>query len=101
MGGEPAVGGACRARDPVNTQRPSLHQLPQQAQDEINKRHPRNPPMHMMCWMNFWTFVYYAIYLFGMTRWAGGSGVGRTCMQPWLTHMDPVWFATAKLGLWK
>lgn len=37
------------------------------AQDEINKHHPRNPAMHMMCWMNFWTFFYYSIYMFIIT----------------------------------
>mmetsp|Transcript_101 Transcript_101/g.175 ORF Transcript_101/g.175 Transcript_101/m.175 type:complete len:324 (-) Transcript_101:552-1523(-) len=37
-------------------------------QDEINKKHPRNPPIHMMAWMNFWTSVYYALYLFIITN---------------------------------
>lgn len=37
------------------------------AQDEINRRYPRNSPNHMMCWMNFWTFAYYSLYLFLFT----------------------------------
>uniref|UniRef100_A0A7S0X1H4 UAA transporter n=1 Tax=Chlamydomonas leiostraca TaxID=1034604 RepID=A0A7S0X1H4_9CHLO len=49
------------------------------AQDEINKRHPGNPPMHMMCWMNFWTFAYYALYLFGLT--SNGSDLIAFCMR--------------------
>jgi len=40
------------------------------AQDDINRRYPKSPPIHMMCWMNFWTTFYYVIYLFGLT----GSG---------------------------
>ncbi|GFH24399.1 uncharacterized protein HaLaN_22188 [Haematococcus lacustris] len=38
------------------------------AQDQINHHHPRNPPIHMMCWMNFWTALYYLAYLFGFTQ---------------------------------
>ncbi|KAJ9533546.1 hypothetical protein QJQ45_026605 [Haematococcus lacustris] len=38
------------------------------AQDQINHHHPRNPPIHMMCWMNFWTALYYLVYLFGFTQ---------------------------------
>lgn len=37
------------------------------AQDEINRNYPKNSPNHMMCWMNFWTSVYYALYLFLLT----------------------------------
>jgi UDP-galactose transporter B1 len=36
-------------------------------QDKVNTRHPRNPPIHMMCWMNFWTALYYGAYLFALT----------------------------------
>lgn len=55
------------------------------AQDEINKRHPKNPPMHMMCWMNFWTTVYFSVYLFGFT--GAGSGMIAFCIR----HPDAAW----------
>ena len=35
------------------------------AQDEINRRHPANSPVHMMAWMNFWCALYYGAYLAG------------------------------------
>ncbi|GIL63718.1 hypothetical protein Vafri_17744 [Volvox africanus] len=40
------------------------------AQDHINERHRKNSPIHMMCWMNFWTALYYGLYML-----ASGSGV--------------------------
>ena len=33
-------------------------------QDGINKQHPCNSPIHMMCWTNFWTAFYYTLYMF-------------------------------------
>ncbi|KAF8068425.1 UTR3 [Scenedesmus sp. PABB004] len=38
-------------------------------QDEINRRHPANDPIHMMAWMNFWCAAFYGAYL-------SASGVG-------------------------
>ncbi|KAG2501790.1 hypothetical protein HYH03_000290 [Edaphochlamys debaryana] len=38
------------------------------AQDHINEKHRRNSSIHMMCWMNFWTALYYAIYMFILSR---------------------------------
>ncbi|KAG2448968.1 hypothetical protein HYH02_005722 [Chlamydomonas schloesseri] len=55
-------------------------------QDEINKRHPRNSSIHMMCWMNFWTAIYYAAYMFLPCVLPGTGG---TC-----TGMDLVSFCT-------
>eukprot|EP00798_Chlamydomonas_sp_ICE-L_P001119 gene1119-3952_t len=55
------------------------------AQDEINKHHPHNPPMHMMCWMNFWTSIYYALYLFGITDY--GVQMINFCSR----HPDAAW----------
>jgi solute carrier family 35 (UDP-galactose transporter), member B1 len=37
-------------------------------QDEIKRRHGRTSPVQMMCWMNFWSGVYYLPYLFVVTR---------------------------------
>lgn len=42
-------------------------------QDKINEHYPRNSPVHMMCWMNFWTALTYALYLFGFSRFVLAS----------------------------
>lgn len=34
------------------------------AQDEINKKFKDATALHTMCWMNFWSGLYYGIYLF-------------------------------------
>lgn len=39
----------------------------------------------MMCWMNFWTTLYYSIYLFGFT--GAGMGMIRFCSL----HPDAAW----------
>ncbi|MEW5312545.1 MAG: hypothetical protein WDW38_004172 [Sanguina aurantia] len=43
-------------------------------QDEIHKQHPRSSSFHMMCWMNFWTSLFYSMYLFGLTS-AGSEAI--------------------------
>jgi UDP-galactose transporter B1 len=53
------------------------------AQDEINHKHPKNAPLHMMCWMNFWTALYYSLYILG-------SGEGATLLSFCLAHGDAV-----------
>lgn len=55
------------------------------AQDEINRKHPRNNPIHMMCWMNFWTSVYYGAYMFGATSM--GTELAGFCSR----HPDAAW----------
>lgn len=55
------------------------------AQDQINHRHPGNPPIHMMCWMNFWTTLYYSVYLFGVS--GSGGGMVRFCFK----HPEAAW----------
>lgn len=47
------------------------------AQDQINKVYPKNSALHMMCWMNFWTSVYYGIYMFVITH--SGTAMARFC----------------------
>lgn len=37
------------------------------AQDDVNRRHPRNSPVRMMAWMNLWCSVYYGVYCFLLT----------------------------------
>lgn len=48
------------------------------AQDDVNRRHASNSPLHMMAWMNFWTSLYHGLYLFGFT--AAGPGVVAFCI---------------------
>ncbi len=55
------------------------------AQDEINHSHPKNAPLHMMCWMNFWTALYYLAYIFGF------SSQGSTLLRFCLAHGDAAW----------
>jgi UDP-galactose transporter B1 len=55
------------------------------AQDEINHHHPKNAPLHMMCWMNFWTALYYLAYIFGFTS------QGSTLLSFCLAHGDAAW----------
>lgn len=38
------------------------------AQDHINKKHLKSPPIHMMCYINLWTSFYLSIYLFCVTN---------------------------------
>jgi solute carrier family 35 (UDP-galactose transporter), member B1 len=38
------------------------------AQDEINTRHKKSAALQMMCWMNFWSGVYYLPSLFVVTK---------------------------------
>jgi hypothetical protein len=33
-------------------------------QDEITKQYPNNTPLMMMCWMNFWSGLFYLPYMF-------------------------------------
>lgn len=54
------------------------------AQDEINRNYPHNPPVHMMCWMNFWTSVYYFLYL-------AGTGIGKDMIQFFIRNPDASW----------
>ena len=55
------------------------------AQDEINRKHPRNSPLHMMCWMNFWTTVYYGLYMFGLTS------MGPDLVAFFVRHPEAAW----------
>lgn len=52
------------------------------AQDAINAKHKKNSPIHMMCWMNFWTALYYAVYMFAL------SGTGMHLVQFCTRHPD-------------
>jgi UDP-galactose transporter B1 len=54
------------------------------AQDEINKHHPQNSPIHMMCWMNFWCAVYYGMYM-------AVSGIGIELLLFCQHHVDASW----------
>lgn len=49
------------------------------AQDEINHRYKGGTAMHMMCWMNFWTGVFYLPYLFVLSN--TGRDVLSFCRQ--------------------
>jgi UDP-galactose transporter B1 len=54
------------------------------AQDEINKHHPKNSPIHMMAWMNFWGTLYYGAYL-------AVSGIGAELASFCQRHPDAAW----------
>ncbi len=41
--------------------------------------------MHMMCWMNFWTSIYYGVYLFAVT--GAGAGLLDFCVR----NPDAAW----------
>jgi len=43
------------------------------AQDDVNRRHPRNSPVRMMAWMNLWGAAYYAAYGFLLTSTAADT----------------------------
>lgn len=53
------------------------------AQDDVNRRHPKNSPVRMMCWMNLWGAVYYALYCFVLA-----PGVGRGTLAFCARHPD-------------
>lgn len=36
-------------------------------QDEVQKRFKATGTVHTMCWMNFWSALYYTVYLFGVS----------------------------------
>jgi solute carrier family 35 (UDP-galactose transporter), member B1 len=48
-------------------------------QDEINQDYPKNTPLHLMTWTNFWGALYYTVYLFGFSH--NGREVVEFCMQ--------------------
>jgi len=52
------------------------------AQDGINHRYPGGSPMHMMCWMNFWTGVFYLPIMFLASSW------GKEVIVFCLAHRD-------------
>ncbi|PNH03674.1 UDP-galactose/UDP-glucose transporter 3 [Tetrabaena socialis] len=52
------------------------------AQDAINERHRKSSPIHMMCWMNFWTALYYSAYMFVL------SGTGMHLVDFCARHPD-------------
>eukprot|EP00877_Chromochloris_zofingiensis_P001938 jgi/Chrzof1/11745/Cz06g08050.t1 len=54
------------------------------AQDEINRKYPKNSPIHMMCWMNFWCALYYGVYMIA-------SGIGYELMLFCQRHRDASW----------
>jgi solute carrier family 35 (UDP-galactose transporter), member B1 len=49
------------------------------AQDEINKKYKGGTAMHMMCWMNFWTGLFYIPLMFVFT--SSGSEVVAFCLK--------------------
>lgn len=49
------------------------------AQDDIHKRHQRTSPLHMMCWMNFWSGLYYVPILFGLS--SAGQELLAFCLE--------------------
>jgi UDP-galactose transporter B1 len=55
------------------------------AQDHINKKHPKSPPIHMMCYINFWTSIYLSVYLFGFT--SQGMSMISFCIK----HPEALW----------
>jgi hypothetical protein len=67
---------------PAITLTPTHPPLPPSPKDEINRKHPKNDPVHMMCWMNFWCALYYGAYLAGesvvveQVEWSGLERTG-------------------------
>lgn len=53
-------------------------------QDEINKNYPKNNPIHMMCWMNFWCMLFYGAYM-------AISGIGKELLLFCLQHTAAAW----------
>jgi UDP-galactose transporter B1 len=53
-------------------------------QDEINKHYPKNNPIHMMCWMNFWCMLFYGAYM-------ALSGIGVQLVAFCLQHTAAAW----------
>lgn len=53
-------------------------------QDEINKHHPQNNSVHMMCWMNFWGMIFYGAYM-------AVSGIGRDLLLFCMQHTAAAW----------
>lgn len=49
------------------------------AQDEIHRRYSGGTALHMMCWMNFWSGLFYLPLLFVVT--SAGSDVMGFCLQ--------------------
>lgn len=56
-------------------------------QDEINKNYPKNNPIHMMCWMNFWCTLFYGAYM-------AVSGIGAQLLAFCLQHTAAAWDVT-------
>jgi solute carrier family 35 (UDP-galactose transporter), member B1 len=54
-------------------------------QDRINHHHPKNSPIHMMCWMNFWCMLFYGLYMFGL------SSIGMDLIAFCQRHPDAAW----------
>ena len=52
------------------------------AQDEINRKYKNGTAMHMMCWMNFWTGVFYLPFMFVI------SSAGKEVIAFCLAHHD-------------
>lgn len=53
-------------------------------QDEINRHYPKNNPIHMMCWMNFWCTLFYGAYM-------AVSGIGAQLFAFCLAHNAAAW----------
>lgn len=53
-------------------------------QDEINRHYPKNNPIHMMCWMNFWCTLFYGAYMVA-------SGIGAQLLAFCLAHTAAAW----------
>lgn len=56
-------------------------------QDEINKNYPKNNPIHMMCWMNFWCTLFYGAYM-------AVSGIGAQLLSFCMQHTAATWDLT-------
>jgi UDP-galactose transporter B1 len=60
------------------------------AQDQINKKYKGGSAMDMMCWMNFWTGLFYLPYMFIIT--SAGQEVVSFCMEHQQAAMDVMLF---------
>ena len=56
-------------------------------QETIHKRHGSTSALHTMCYMNLWSSLYFAAYLFGPVHLLGlNSNVGLDCIHFCLRH---------------
>lgn len=57
-------------------------------QDAIHAAAPGTSALHTMCYMNLWTGLYYALYLFGPMHLLGLHAVGWACLNFCAAHPD-------------